>query len=195
MLEADAKGVEYCYAEVRAAGRPAAEVLAERLGGLIKSIAFRKSMRWNSGLSFSRPVRWLLALHGPCPVPASLGPLVAGSTTRLLRGAEQAEAVVPSAADYLEVLEAGNISLVCDARKEDIWAGVCAAAAGVGGAIPTSAKGDLLAEVSNLVESPTVVLGTFEERFLVLPRELLVMVMRKHQVSEGFPGTTEEGWF
>lgn len=51
----------------------------------------------------------------------------------------------------------------------------------VGGYIPDSAQGDLLVEVTNLVESPTVVRGTFSLTFLELPSEVLVMVMRKHQ--------------
>ena len=50
-----------------------------------------------------------------------------------------------------------------------------------GGVVPDSARTDLLEEVTNLVESPTVVAGTFDERFLELPAVVLVMVMRKHQ--------------
>jgi glycyl-tRNA synthetase beta subunit len=49
------------------------------------------------------------------------------------------------------------------------------------GSVPESAKGDLLEEVTNLVESPTVIKGSFDEAFLELPAEILVMVMRKHQ--------------
>lgn len=51
----------------------------------------------------------------------------------------------------------------------------------VGGTIPESTRGDLLVEVTNLVEAPTCVRGTFDPSFLQLPSEVLVMVMRKHQ--------------
>ena len=61
-------------------------------------------------------------------------------------------------------------SLGLEARKAAIWADVLAAAAGMGGVVPDSTQGDLLEEVSNLVESPTVVLGTFDPAFLALPR-------------------------
>ena len=50
---------------VHQAGRPAVEVLAEALPGLIAGLRFDKSMRWNSSnVAFSRPIRWLLALYG-----------------------------------------------------------------------------------------------------------------------------------
>ena len=55
----------YVYAVVRRAGRPATEVLAEALPGLVAGLRFGKTMRWNaSGVAFSRPVRWLVALLG-----------------------------------------------------------------------------------------------------------------------------------
>ena len=50
-----------------------------------------------------------------------------------------------------------------------------------GGTVPESAREDLLEEVLHLVESPTVVAGTFSETFLDLPEPVLVTVMRKHQ--------------
>uniref|UniRef100_A0A061RBF6 glycine--tRNA ligase n=2 Tax=Tetraselmis sp. GSL018 TaxID=582737 RepID=A0A061RBF6_9CHLO len=181
VVEADAKGTEYCYACVRTMGRPAPEVLSERIGGLVSGIAFRKSMRWNGGLAFSRPVRWLLALHGACPLPAAVGPLTGGSTTRVLRGAETPELAVRDAAAYAGTMRSSGIILSTEERRCAIWEAVRAAAAAVGGAVPTSSRTDLLLEVANLVESPAIVTGSFEERFLVLPRELLVMVMRKHQ--------------
>ncbi|CAI5491294.1 unnamed protein product [Closterium sp. Naga37s-1] len=66
-------------------------------------------------------------------------------------------------------------------RKDAIWAASNELAASVGGSIPEDARGDLLAEVANLVESPVPLLGSFDRSFLDLPPEVLVMVMRKHQ--------------
>eukprot|EP00887_Chlorella_sp_A99_P006103 scaffold22.g6103.t1 len=90
--------------------------------------------------------------------------------------------------DYLPTLAAARITLSLEQRKAAIWDGVQAAARGAGGAVPDGTRGELLDEVANLVESPTVVLGGFDPAFLALPREarrvvwgVLVMVMRKHQ--------------
>lgn len=182
-VEADpkAKGVEYCWVTVRDAGRTAAEVLADELPGLVGSIAFKRSMRWRGDTAYSRPMRWLLALHGDAPVPFAHGPLLAGATTRVLRNAARPELRVGSAEGYLQLLERERITLDLERRREDIWAAAVSAAAEAGGVVPESCRGDLLDEVANLVESPAPVRGAFDPAFLELPKEVLVMVMRKHQ--------------
>lgn len=77
---------------------------------------------------------------------------------------------VSSAADYLPLLQQQRIQLDFESRRKAIWeAAQAAAAADVGGVIPESAAGDLLDEVSNLVESPTVIRGGFDPAFLELP--------------------------
>lgn len=54
------------------------QVLTEELGGLVGALSFTRSMRWNSGTAFSRPVRWLLALHGSTVLPFQYAGLQAG---------------------------------------------------------------------------------------------------------------------
>ncbi|KAF6257872.1 glycyl-tRNA synthetase beta subunit-domain-containing protein, partial [Scenedesmus sp. NREL 46B-D3] len=170
-LEADAKGVEYCYVEVKDAGKSAAAVLSAELAALVGSLSFKKSMRWDAaGAAYSRPLRWLLALHGATPLGFGYGGLRAGDATR-----------VPSASAYLSLLQQQGIQLDFEARRTAIWQGAAAAAAEVGGVVPESASGELLDEVSNLVESPSLIRGGFDASFLELPEDVLVMVMRKHQ--------------
>ena len=57
------------------------QVLTEELGGLLGALSFTRSMRWNSGTAFSRPVRWLLALHGSTVLPFQYAGLQAGEAT------------------------------------------------------------------------------------------------------------------
>ncbi|KAK9809022.1 hypothetical protein WJX72_008075 [[Myrmecia] bisecta] len=180
-VEADAKGVEYVWVTLQQHGKTAAEVLRGELGALVAAIAFPKTMRWNGTTGFSRPVRWLLALHGSQVVPFTFGGLQAGASTRLLRSAGLPDQQVPSAAAYRSMLEAHGITLGINQRSERIWADALAAASSVDGVVPESSRGDLLAEVMGLVEAPTVLLGGFDRTFLQLPKEVLVMVMRKHQ--------------
>jgi glycyl-tRNA synthetase len=167
-------------AEVRQAGRPAVEVLVEALPRLAAGLRFDMSMRWNAtGVAFSRPIRWLVALHGEQVVPFAFAGLTAGNRTRLMRFAEPEAVAVTSAADYLTCLERAGIVLDPAARRSAIAAQVEALAASAGGAVPVDDV--LLNEVANLVEQPTALLGSFEPAFLALPREVLVAVMRKHQ--------------
>jgi glycyl-tRNA synthetase len=173
-------GGKYVAALVRSAGRPAPAVLAEVLPGLIASLRFDKPMRWNSSnVSFSRPVRWLLALHGEQVVPFEFAGLRAGDTTRGLRFRDPAEQRVNTPAEYFAFLAEQGILLNGEERKRRIQAQVAALAAEVGG----EAAGDpsLLAEVANLVEAPAGLRGSFDAAHLQLPHEVLISVMKKHQ--------------
>jgi len=72
-------GGVYLVALVKEVCRPAHEVLKEALPGLIEGIRFEKSMRWNhTNVAFSRPLRWLLALHDGAEIPFEFAGLTAG---------------------------------------------------------------------------------------------------------------------
>ena len=137
-------------------------------------------MRWNSSnVSYSRPLRWLLALHGPAVVPFSYAGVHSGRVTYGLRPYGSPAIEVRHAADYHVAIDNATIVLDEDARRKAIHAGAAELARSVGGHIPDDPA--LLDEVTNLVERPTPLLGSFEERFLALPPMVLVAVMRKHQ--------------
>ncbi|MFO7663243.1 MAG: glycine--tRNA ligase subunit beta [Chloroflexota bacterium] len=173
-------GKRYVSAVVREAGRSSVDVLAERLPDLIAGIKFEKSMRWNeTNVSYSRPLRWLLALHGPAIVPFSFAGVQSGRMSYGLRPYGSPAIEVPDALGYLPALKAATIILDGEARRASIVSGAAALAQSKGGSIPDDPG--LLDEVTNLVERPTPLLGAFEERFLALPPMVLVAVMRKHQ--------------
>ena len=173
-------GGEYIVALVREAGRPAGEVLGERLSGVVGALRFDKSMRWNqTNIAFSRPVRWLLALHGEHVVPYSYAGLQSGRTTRGLRTSSPAEFAVDDPAAYFAALESQGIVLDVETRQAGILAALKALAVEVGGEL--SHDPALLAVVTNEVEAPATLRGSFDVEFLDLPREVLVAVMKKHQ--------------
>lgn len=60
-------------------GRPTPEVLTDELPALLGSLSFKKSMRWRPDAAYSRPLRWLLALHGATVLPFSFAGLQAGA--------------------------------------------------------------------------------------------------------------------
>jgi len=173
-------GKRYVSAVVREAGRRSLDVLAERVPDLIAGIKFEKSMRWNgSNVSFSRPLRWLVALHGPAVVDFEYAGVRSGRVTYGLRPYGSPAWEIRHAADYRATIDNATIVLHTDARRKAIAAGAHELARSVGGVIPDDPA--LLDEVTNLVERPTPLLGSFEERFLALPPMALVAVMRKHQ--------------
>ncbi len=177
-------GGEYAVARVARKGRYAAEVLAEKLPELIAALKFEKSMRWNaSGAVFSRPVRWLLALHGDALVPFEYAGLHSAKNSRGLRlsavrpGAEQF--AVTNAKDYVSKLKKQGILLDVAQRKAAIQSQIAKLATKAGGSIPDDPG--LLEEVTHLVEAPTALLGEFDPAYLDLPQEVLIGVMKKHQ--------------
>ncbi len=173
-------GGRYAVAEVRQAGKAADEVLGQLVPELIASLRFERTMRWNTGaVTFSRPIRWLVALHGNHVVPIAYAGLRAGRVTRAMRFREPATISLPDAASYRRLLEAQGIVLDPLERQQAIAREGEALARGIGGRL--SQDEALLAEVANLVEAPTVLMGSFDPEFLRLPRQVLVAVMKKHQ--------------
>ncbi|MDX2162895.1 MAG: glycine--tRNA ligase subunit beta [bacterium] len=176
----DTDGGRYVLATVQVTGRPAPDVLAEKLPEWVAGIKFGRSMRWNaSGIAFSRPIRWYTALYGDAVIPFEYAGVRSGNRTRGLRPYGSPELTVTSAADYLAQLRDQGIVLDPAERRAQITAQMETLARGIGGRIPEDAA--LLDEVVHLVERPTALLGTFEPQYLKLPREVLITVMRKKQ--------------
>jgi glycyl-tRNA synthetase len=173
-------GGKYVFAVVKQKGRPAPEVLAESLPGFVAGIKFEKSMRWNdSGVAFSRPIRWLVSLLGNQVISFEYAGVFSGNVTRGLRPYDSPEIKIPSAEKYFDVIRDAGVVLDKEERKKLIVEQVKKAAESTKG--QAIIADDLLDEVANLIEIPTAVLGSFNEEFLSLPRDVLISVMKKHQ--------------
>jgi len=143
-------------------------------------------MRWNeSGVSFSRPIRWYVALFGDMVIPFEFAGVVSGNISRGLRPYDSPEIKIPSAEKYLDTIREAGIVLDKEERKASIVEQVKQAASLVGGEaiidVGATGQSPLLDEVVNLIEMPTAVMGGFNEEFLALPRDVLISVMKKHQ--------------
>jgi glycyl-tRNA synthetase len=176
----DEKGVEYVYAFKQDVGSGALQVLSDALPDLIASISFRKNMRWNSGgIGFSRPLRWIVALFGDQVIPFNYARTKSGRTTRGLRPDKSPATDVAAADQYLSTLTSLGIVGDRQTRRKQVADQVKALAEEAGGIVPEDER--LLDEVTDLVEAPHALRGTFDEGHLALPPEVLVTVMRKHQ--------------
>ncbi|MBN2047756.1 MAG: glycine--tRNA ligase subunit beta [Anaerolineaceae bacterium] len=183
-------GGQYVVAVKEETGKPSVDVLPDALTELVNSIRFNKPMRWNaSQKAFSRPVRWLLGLHGESIIAFTYAELSAGRTTRGLRFQDPETAEVRNPAAYFDFIQSQGIILDGEKRKTAIAQQVKSIIAEVGG--KEELDPELLDEVTNLVEIPTAVLGTFEPSYLELPQEVLISVMKKHQ--RYFPIKTQTG--
>jgi glycyl-tRNA synthetase len=173
-------GGRYVTARVHQTGRPAVQVMGEALPSLIASLRFEKPMRWNSSnVFFARPVRWLLALFGSEPVPFEFAGLKSADVTRGLRFRQPEEKQVRSVQEYFDFIRAQGIVLDVAERQASIRQQIDGLAAKSGGYVPED--DGLLAEVANLIELPTALIGSFDAKYLQLPVEVLISVMKKHQ--------------
>ena len=137
---------------------------------------------WSS-VHFVRPAHGLVALHGTTVVPVKALGLSAGCTTQGHRfEALVSPVLVPHADQYAEVLQSdGAVIASFAARKAEIARQLAAAAAQVGnGARPIDDEA-LLDEVTALVERPNVLTCTFEQEFLGVPQECLILTMKANQ--------------
>lgn len=176
----ETKKGEVIAAVVREQGQPAELVLPKLLEELISKIPFPKTMRWSDGKTqFARPVRWLLALHGNAPLALRFGTLTSGRVTYGHRFHAPEPIEVASVDDFARGLENANVVLDKSQRKNQILREAQSLAKEAGGTLLEDSA--LLEEVANLVEKPWPLLGRFDERFLEVPKELLLSEMREHQ--------------
>ena len=137
---------------------------------------------WTS-VNFVRPAHGLVALHGSTVVPVKALGLTAGNSTTGHRFEAAVSPVVLADADsYAATLKKDGAVIASFAeRKAEIARQLAAAAAQVGnGARPIEDEA-LLDEVTALVERPNVVICQFEEQFLGVPQECLILTMKANQ--------------
>ncbi len=181
----------YVHAVTRLEGEPTASVLPQLIEDLLDGMQWGRTMRWNgSNKGYPRPLRWIVALYGAEVVPLSWAQVSSGRISRGARfgdaraGLETGEFTTFSIAEadsYFD--DAANQGILLDQaeRRRRIEAAVDREVERAGGAVGAAADGDLLDEVTDLVEAPLAVRGSFEERFLDLPAPILTAVMKKHQ--------------
>jgi glycyl-tRNA synthetase len=170
----------YVYARKREEGKPAVDVLAQALPAVLGKIAFEKTMRWNaSNVAFARPIDWIVAMLGNQVIPFEFAGVRSGNASEGPRGEGSKPFTVVHADNYQ--LQITNHHIIGDmhARRDEIRKQIDAIAANVGGRVVADVG--LLDEVTNLVEQPTALLGSFDPDFLHIPAPVLTTVMRKHQ--------------
>lgn len=178
--EVDEKGVEYVYAVTSTPAVPAVELLPGILEGLVKGLSWPRSMRWGTRHeTFSRPVRWLVALLGSEVVPVQFAGLTAGRTTYGHRFLAPQGVEVACADDFFTCFTQMMVMPSAGEREASIRSQIAAVEAETGLRADTPAA--TFAEVVNLVEWPTVILAHFDEEFLQVPPEIITDAMLEHQ--------------
>ncbi|RKH32634.1 glycine--tRNA ligase subunit beta [Corallococcus praedator] len=171
---------EYVSARVEEKGRPADAILQDAVHAAVHGINFKKSMRWGDvDTSFARPVQWLVVLLGDTELPVVLGDVKSGRTTYGHRFLAPAPIALKAPADYEATLEKAHVLADIGKRRASLVEKLTAAAQSAGGQLMEDEG--LVDQVTNLVELPSPVVGSFDPRHLDLPPEVLVQEMKSHQ--------------
>ncbi|WP_027365429.1 glycine--tRNA ligase subunit beta [Desulfotruncus alcoholivorax] len=172
--------VEYVFAIKKEEGGETYAVLTAIALNLIEGLHFPKPMRWGDlEIRFARPIRWLLCLYGKDVVKFEFAGLQSDRYTMGHRFLSHGKVALADAGSYSRVLEEVFVIAGINERKEKIRSQIEQVATEKGGRPETNE--DLLDEVTNLVEYPTALCGSFDERYLEMPEEVLVTPMREHQ--------------
>lgn len=177
---ADKDGKEVLYYKKDVQGKASSELLSEMIKAWITSLDFGKSMRWgSSNESFIRPIRWVNVLLGDALVDAELFGVKSAKHTFVHRISNFDASPVSGAKEYFETLKNGGVTLYPEQRRENILNAFAALENAHG--ITIEIDEDLLNEVVAITENPTPLLGSFDEAFLRLPPEVIIVSMKEHQ--------------
>lgn len=181
-------GTEYIYVNKRIEGKAVVDLLP-KFQTIITSISFGNNMRWGSGsLKYARPIRWLVALNGEDIIPFELEHVQTGNTTYGHRFLGE-KITISEPAAYEQLLKEQYVIVDAKKREKLILEGIKQEEEKNNIHIPVDP--DLLNEVRNLVEYPTVFIGSYEKDYLNLPEEVLITSMKEHQ--RYFPVKSKDG--
>ncbi|MFN3497673.1 MAG: glycine--tRNA ligase subunit beta, partial [Pannonibacter indicus] len=184
-IQSDPKKGEFYIAVIEKPGRPAEQIIADVMPGIIRNFPWPKSMRWGSGtLRWVRPLKSIVATFGPETeepevIAFDIDGITAGNTTRGHRFHGNETFTVRRFDDYMTKLEKQKVILDADRRKDVIVHDARDQAMALG--LELVEDEGLLEEVAGLVEWPVVLTGSFDEAFLSIPDECIRLTIRANQ--------------
>ncbi|MER8762479.1 glycine--tRNA ligase subunit beta [Mesorhizobium sp. M0968] len=189
-VHSDPKKGDFYVAHISRPGRPAEQIIAELVPGIIRNFPWPKSMRWGpasakpGSLRWVRPLQSILCTFGPeteepVVVDFEIDGIRSGNITYGHRFHAPGAITVRRFDDYVARLEAAKVVLDADRRKEIILADARNLAFASG--LDLVEDEGLLEEVSGLVEWPVVLMGEFEQDFLAIPAEVIRLTIRANQ--------------
>ncbi|NEN87470.1 MAG: glycine--tRNA ligase subunit beta [Okeania sp. SIO3H1] len=175
---------DFVFVNKKIQGKQTAEIIIKLVPEWINKLEGKRFMRWADGdIKFPRPIRWLVTLLDGEILPINLengSEIITSDRISYGHRVLHPESIeIYQAKDYAEVLKKAYIEVDFQQRKSQIEQQIQTVAKKVQGTaeVPT----ELLAEVTNLVEWPTAVVGKIDEEFLILPPEVTTTVMVTHQ--------------
>lgn len=174
------KGEDYVFVEKKEESKSLEEILKENVYELVKSISFPRSMRWGGkSIRWARPIRWFVSLLDDEILDFDAEGIEVGNITKGHRTLGSDKILIEKISDYETKLKENYVILRGKDRRDIILKGLNSLASQVGGEYMKDE--DLLDEVVNIVEYPTVLVGDIDPAYLELPKEVITTPMKDHQ--------------
>lgn len=171
---------DFYFAIIQQEAKAVSHILVEIIQDIISSYTWPKSMKWGSyNIRWIRPLHSILCVFNNAVLPVSFGHIEASDITRGHRFLGNEEFTVDDFADYEAKLRKHYVILKQEERQQIIHRDSTKLAEKVASVVKSD--DGLLAEVANLVEWPVVLMGRIEEKFMLVPPEVLVVTLRSHQ--------------
>ena len=171
---------EYIAARKFVEGKEVKTLLPEILKNLILGLNFPKSMKWaDKKIKFARPIQWILALNDNELIEFEIEGYKSNRVSRGHRFFGEKEFEVADISDYFLTIRENNVIIDIEERKNMITEMINKNCVGTGEKVVI--EEELLEEVTNLVEYPYPLVGTFNSEFLEVPQEVLIISMQVHQ--------------
>ncbi|MBR0222129.1 MAG: glycine--tRNA ligase subunit beta [Synergistaceae bacterium] len=178
----DAKGVKYIAAEIKQESKATLEVLPELLRGLIENLNFPKNMYWNtSKVRFARPIRWIVALADDKVIEFEYANVKSGRVTAGHRFMGRRAIEIDDAAKFMDLLYDNKVILDQEKRLQKLKSSILNLKKDFAGNFEVEMDPKILEENLYLVEFPVPFIGSFDERYLEIPEEVLTTSMKKNQ--------------
>ena len=203
LTEEDTPKGRFLFARIEKSGAATADLLPGMVTSVLADFPWPKSQRWGATrFRWVRPLHRVNVLLGGAPLAGELDlggaslAFTAASRGHYFEHAGDIDlAGVASADDYVERLRAGHVMVDRDERRATLLEGASALAEAAGTSL--RANEGLVDEVCGLVEWPSPLFGSIEERFMALPCEVLEASIRAHQkylVTEDADGALQPGF-
>ena len=174
-------GVEKLAFSLKEPGRPVQDLLPKLVRDALEQLPVPKRMRWgNSREEFVRPVHWVVMMYGNKTIPALLLGVEANHFSYGHRFNFNKKILIKNAKDYEALLEEKG-GVIPDFNKRKGLIRELVENEGAKASAVAVIDEALLDEVTGLVEYPVALTGKFEEEFLDLPPEALILTMKSHQ--------------
>ena len=156
------------------------DLLNKNIPDLLRKIYWKKSMKWGDfDLYWGRPLKSILAIFGNIKLNFKFHHLHSSNSTFLDKEFEEKTKVFSSYKLYESYFKKSGIIIDHNKRKKFIEKKLSKISKNKSLEIKINDK--LLDEVTNIVESPKILNCKFDQKFLKIPKEILIITMQHHQ--------------